>query len=117
MPFVIETDGQVVGQITLKGIVRGPFQSAFIGYWVAESAAGLGVASRALGLVVEHAFGELGLHRVQAETTLTNDASTRVLLKAGFEQFGVARDYLHIGGRWQDHRMFQLINDAWSESD
>jgi ribosomal-protein-alanine N-acetyltransferase len=117
VPFVIETAGDVVGQITLRGIVRGAFQSAFVGYWVARSVAGRGVASRALGLAIEHAFTELGLHRVQAETTLTNEASVRVLLKAGFEQFGVAPDYLRIDGRWQDHRMFQVINAAWSDPD
>lgn len=116
-PFVILQGERVVGQITLKGIVRGPLQSAFVGYWVAESAAGHGVATRALRLVIEHAFGELGLHRLQAETTLTNDASAHILGKAGFEQFGVARDYLRIGGRWQDHRMFQLINPAWTDAD
>lgn len=114
-PFVIEVDGAVVGRITLSGIVRGPFQSASVGYWVAESVAGRGVASRALDLMVRHAFDELGLHRLEAGTTLVNDASARILTKAGFQQFGVAPDYLFIAGRWQDHRLFQLLNPAWRQ--
>jgi [ribosomal protein S5]-alanine N-acetyltransferase len=117
VPFVIEADGELVGRITLNGIVRGALQSASVGYWVAESAGGRGLASRALGLTIEHAFGQLRLHRLQAETTLTNEASSRILIRAGFEQYGVARDYLCIGGRWRDHRMFQRLNDAWEESD
>jgi ribosomal-protein-alanine N-acetyltransferase len=114
-PFVIEVDGDVVGRIMLNAIVRGPFQSASVGYWIAESAAGRGVVSRALGLLIVHAFRELGLHRLEAGTTLTNDASAHILTKAGFQQYGVAADYLRIGGRWQDHRMFQVLNDEWTE--
>lgn len=116
-PFVIERSGELVGRIILNGIVRGALQSAAVGYWVAEHASGQGIASRALRLVVAHAFDDLGLHRLQAETTLTNHASARILTKAGFEQYGVARDYLRIGGRWQDHRMFQLLNEGWTEPD
>jgi len=114
-PFVIEVEREVVGRISLNAIVRGPFHSASIGYWIAESAAGRGVVTRALRLVIEHAFGELGLHRLEAGTTLTNDASAHILTKAGFRQFGVAPAYLRIGGRWQDHRMYQLLNDDWTE--
>jgi ribosomal-protein-alanine N-acetyltransferase len=114
-PFVILERDQVVGRIILNGIVRGALQSAFVGYWVDEPRSGRGIASRALRLTIAHAFDELGLHRLQAETTLSNDASARILTKAGFEQYGVARDYLRIAGRWQDHRMFQLLNDAWTE--
>jgi ribosomal-protein-alanine N-acetyltransferase len=114
-PFVIEFDGEVVGRIILNGIVRGALQSASVGYWVEERRSGRGIASRALGLAIGHAFGELDLHRLQAETTLTNVASARILERAGFEQYGVAPDYLRIAGRWQDHRMFQLLNPDWSE--
>ena len=113
-PYVIELGGVVVGRITLNGIIRGPAQSANVGYWVAQSVAGRGVTSAALALLVEHAFGELGLHRLEAGTTLTNEASAKVLLRAGFEEYGVARSFLLIRGRWEDHRLFQLVNDAWT---
>lgn len=115
LPWVIVLDGAVVGRILLIGIVRGGFQSAVVGYWVSQSVAGRGVASAALAHLVEHAFGELGLHRLEAATTLVNDASVRVLTRAGFEQYGVAPAYLWMDGRWQDHRMFQLVNEAWTE--
>ncbi|HET6165822.1 MAG TPA: GNAT family protein [Marmoricola sp.] len=117
LPFVIEADGAVVGRITLNAIVRGILQSANVGYWVDRSVAGRGITSAALAQMVAHSFGELGLHRLEAGTTVTNDASARVLVKAGFEQYGVAPAYLLIGGRWQDHRLFQLINEEWSPRD
>lgn len=115
VPCVIELDGEVVGRILLVAIVRGGFQSAVVGYWVSESVAGRGIASAALTRLVDHAFGDLGLHRLEAATTLVNEASVRVLTKAGFEQYGVAPAYLLMGGQWQDHRMFQLLNHAWTE--
>jgi len=114
-PFVIEADGTVVGRILLNGIVRGGFQSAAVGYWVTESMSGGGIASRALALLVDHAFDELGLHRLEAATTLTNDVSAHILAKAGFEPYGVARNYLWMDGRWVDHQLFQLLNEAWTE--
>jgi ribosomal-protein-alanine N-acetyltransferase len=114
VPWVIELDGAVVGRILLAAIVKGGFQSAVVGYWVSESVAGRGVASAALAHLVDHAFGELGLHRLEAATTLVNEASVRVLTKAGFEQYGVAPAYLWMGGRWHDHRIFQLLNHAWT---
>jgi ribosomal-protein-alanine N-acetyltransferase len=112
-PRVIEHHGVVVGRINLNAIVRGAFQSASVGYWVGAAAAGRGVASAALAGMVEHAFGALALHRLEAGTTLANEASAKVLTKAGFEQYGVARAYLFLGGQWRDHRMFQLLNPAW----
>jgi [ribosomal protein S5]-alanine N-acetyltransferase len=95
----------------LSNVVRGPLQSANLGYWVAERANGRGLATKAVGEVIPIAFGELGLHRLEAGTLVDNVASQRVLEKNGFEQIGIARDYLHIGGAWRDHMLFQRLAD------
>jgi ribosomal-protein-alanine N-acetyltransferase len=113
-PFVIEVGGEVVGRTLLTGIYRGGFQSATVGYWVTQSMSGRGIASRALHLLIAHAFGELGLHRLEAGTTTTNHASAHILTKAGFEEYALARGYLYMHGRWVDHRLFQLLNPAWT---
>lgn len=111
LPHVIlDTAGQVVGRITLNGIVRGPFQSCSLGYWVSEERNGQGLATAAVAHIKTIAFGELDLHRLQAETLLHNTASQRVLVRNGFERCGLAPAYLNIAGRWQDHIMFQVIN-------
>jgi ribosomal-protein-alanine N-acetyltransferase len=113
LPHVILDElGQVVGRITLNGIVRGAFQSCSVGYWVSESHNGRGLATAALGDIVRTAFEELGLHRVQAETLLHNDASQRVLQRNGFVRIGWAPAYLKIAGRWQDHVLFQVLNQG-----
>lgn len=107
-PFVIVGDGgRVVGAINISNVVRGAFQSCNVGYWVAEEHNGRGFATRALGLVCERAFGELGLHRVEAGTLLHNIASQRVIEKNGFTRIGIAPRYLQIAGVWSDHVLFQ----------
>jgi ribosomal-protein-alanine N-acetyltransferase len=109
VPHVILDDGDLVGRINLNDIVRGPFQSCHLGYWVAESANGRGVATAAVAAIARVAFEEIGLHRIQASTLPHNAGSQRVLARNGFVRIGLAPTYLNIAGRWQDHALFQLI--------
>jgi [ribosomal protein S5]-alanine N-acetyltransferase len=106
-PFVIVLNGRPVGAINLSNVVRGAFQSANVGYWVTQEHNGRGVCTHALGLVCDHAFSELGLHRIEAGTLLDNHGSQRVLEKNGFTRIGVAEHYLQIAGEWSDHVLFQ----------
>ncbi|MCT9625498.1 GNAT family N-acetyltransferase [Pseudarthrobacter equi] len=100
---------RIVGTITLTGIVRGPFLSANLGYWVDHGLLGRGVGTAAVRFAAGYAQGELGLHRIQAATLLHNAASRRILGRAGFREIGVAPEYLKIAGTWQDHLLHQLI--------
>jgi ribosomal-protein-alanine N-acetyltransferase len=111
LPHVILNEsGGVAGRITLSGIVRGPFQSCSVGYWVSAADNGRGLATAALRHITQLAFRELGLHRVQAETLLHNVRSQRVLERNGFTRIGMAPGYLRIAGRWQDHYLYQLLS-------
>jgi len=110
VPYVILDDSDVViGRINLNNVVRGAFQSASVGYWLAEEAGGRGFATQAVTEVVAAAFGDLGLHRLEAGTVPENVRSQAVLLRNGFEQYGYAPRYLSIAGRWQDHLLFQRL--------
>jgi [ribosomal protein S5]-alanine N-acetyltransferase len=108
-PFGLFAGDALVGRVNLAGILRGPFQSAGLGYWVDSKYAGRGLASAAVRLIVEMARDELGLHRLEASTLLHNVGSQRVLAKAGFQQIGMAPRYLQIAGEWQDHNLYQVI--------
>ncbi|MFR9790313.1 GNAT family N-acetyltransferase [Streptomyces sp. MB22_4] len=110
VPWVFEeTDGRIVGTTTLTGISRGPFCSAYLGYWVAADRQGRGLASAAVTRVCRLARDTVGLHRIEASTLVENTGSQRVLEKCGFELIGTAPDYLHINGRWRDSRLFQRV--------
>jgi ribosomal-protein-alanine N-acetyltransferase len=111
VPCVILVDGEPAGRINLSNVVRGAFCSADLGYWVAQRHNGRGVGTAAVGEVLRLAFGELGLHRVQAATLLHNVGSQRVLERNGFTRIGLAPRYLRIAGEWQDHVLFQRLAD------
>ncbi|WEP00200.1 GNAT family protein [Streptomyces sp. FXJ1.172] len=113
VPWVFESDGSIVGTITLTGLVLGPFRSASMGYWVAADRQRRGLAGAAVASACRTARDIVGLHRVEASTLLDNTASQRVLARNGFEPIGMAPRYLHINGEWRDHRLFQrILHDA-----
>ncbi|MEU3737050.1 GNAT family protein [Streptomyces sp. NPDC032198] len=109
VPWVLDREGEIVGTVTLSGIALGPFRSGVLGYWIDVDHVGRGLATAAVTRACAAADTELGLHRVEAGTLLDNVPSQRVLAKCGFEEFGVAPQYLHINGAWRDHRLFQRI--------
>jgi len=101
-------DGDALaGMIELSNIARGPFRSASLGYWVDEARRGRGLATRAVAAIVELAFLDLDLHRLEAATLEDNHASQRVLEKNRFHRIGLAPRYLRIAGAWRDHVLFQ----------
>jgi [ribosomal protein S5]-alanine N-acetyltransferase len=110
LPLVILDEvGAIAGTVTLQSIIRGAFQACSVGYWLAESAQGRGLATRAVREATEIAFEVLRLHRVQAETLTHNLRSQRLLDRLGFVQYGRAEAYMHIAGEWQDHLLYQLL--------
>ncbi|WP_433547415.1 GNAT family N-acetyltransferase [Streptomyces sp. CA-294286] len=109
VPWLLVDGERVAGGITLTNVAYGPFLSAHLGYWIDAEYGGRGLATAAVARVCDLARTEVGLHRIEAATLLTNAASQRVLEKCGFEDIGVAGRYLHIDGAWRDHRLFQRV--------
>lgn len=106
LPFVITVDGVFAGQLTVGNVVRGALRSAWIGYWVTEQRAGGGVATAAVALAVDHCFGPVGLHRLEATVRPENEPSVRVLEKSGFRREGLFERYLDVAGAWRDHYVY-----------
>jgi len=109
--WLILDEGEPAGFVGLSNTAFGPFKSSILSYWVAQDQNGRGLASQAVAAVIEKAFGEIGLHRLEAGTLVDNHASQRVLERNGFERIGIARRYLWINGDWRDHILFQRIAD------
>jgi ribosomal-protein-alanine N-acetyltransferase len=108
VPFAITVDGAFAGQVTLGGIQRGALRSAWVGYWVDSRLHGKGVGTAAVALLVAHAFGPVGLHRVEATISPENLASRAVVEHLGFRQEGELLRYLDIDGAWRDHLLYGL---------
>jgi ribosomal-protein-alanine N-acetyltransferase len=115
LPFVIEYQGQLVGQLTVAGITWGSMCSGHIGYWVDEAVAGRGVMPTAVALVVDHCFRAVGLHRIEVCIRPENRPSRRVVEKLGFREEGLRPRYLHIDGAWRDHLVFALTAEEVPE--
>ncbi|MDP4090037.1 MAG: GNAT family protein [Bacillota bacterium] len=108
--FGIYYESKLIGKAQLSNIVMGIFRSAFIGYSIDKDFQGRGYMKEALKLILEYAFVEMELHRIEASTLVDNIKSQRVLLSCGFEILGVNKEYLFINGAWRDHKTFYIIN-------
>jgi ribosomal-protein-alanine N-acetyltransferase len=111
--FVCTRDGDLVGVININEIVRGRFQSGFLGYYAFEPHAGRGFMREALQKVLRLAFTRYGLHRVEANIQPDNVRSINLVQSLGFQREGFSPRYLRIGGRWRDHERWALTLDDW----
>lgn len=113
--FGVFVEGAFAGEINLNAIQRGPFQNAYVGYWIAQEHAGAGYVPEALVLMLRLAFEELHLHRIQVAIIPRNQASHRVVAKLGLRNEGLAERYLEINGRWEDHVRYAMTFEEWQE--
>jgi ribosomal-protein-alanine N-acetyltransferase len=106
-----ESDDDLLGGLTLSNVRRGITQAAAVGYWLGLPYIGHGYMAEAVRAIIPFAFDELRLHRLEAACLPHNHASMRVLERNGFQREGLARRYLKIDGKWQDHLLFALLSD------
>ncbi len=111
--FVVTAGGELAGVINLNEIVRYAFQSAYLGYYAFTPHAGKGLMRAGLELVLARAFGDLELHRVEANIQPNNRRSIALVRSLGFRYEGLARRYLKICGRWRDHEHWALLKEDW----
>jgi ribosomal-protein-alanine N-acetyltransferase len=101
-----QSDGALVGGVTLTNLRRGAAQSGSLGYWMGEPYAGRGYMTAAVAALVPFAHSTLRIRRIEAACLPGNTASIRLLERLQFTREGLARQYLSIAGRWQDHLLF-----------
>jgi ribosomal-protein-alanine N-acetyltransferase len=102
-----------VGVVDLSEIVRGYFQSAYLGYFAFEPHAGRGLMREGLAQVVQHAFETMALHRLEANVQPGNAASIALVRTVGFTKEGYSKRYLKIGGQWMDHERWAFLAEDW----
>lgn len=110
--FALWHNGNLIGQISLGGVIYGAMRGGHIGYWIDQNFANRGFTTQAVELLTQYAFEELNLHRVEINCRPENAASRRVAQKAGYVYEGERPRYLHIDGNWRDHVVFVKENSA-----
>jgi ribosomal-protein-alanine N-acetyltransferase len=100
--------------VNLNEIVRGAFHSAYLGYYGFAPHARQGYMTEGLGLVLRHAFRQMGLHRLEANIQPRNRASRALVRRLGFRREGFSPRYLKVLGRWRDHERWAIVREAWA---
>jgi ribosomal-protein-alanine N-acetyltransferase len=113
--FGIFVNGRFAGEINLSSVQRGPFQNAYVGYWIDQAQAGHSYIPEAVVLVFRFGFEDLGLHRLQVAIIPRNARSHRVAQKLALRNEGVAERYLEINGVWEDHVRYAITAEEWWE--
>lgn len=108
--YKIEKPEDLIGELNFSNIIRGGFLSCYTGYHIDEHQQGKGLMTEALKTGIEYVFGQMHLHRIEANIMPANIASQRVAAKAGFHQEGISPRYLRINGRWEDHLRYVIFN-------
>lgn len=109
--FMIWHGNNLVGQITMGGVIYGALRGAHIGYWIDRNYAGKGFTTDAVNTLTRYGFEALGLHRIEINIRPENAASIRVAEKAGYIFEGDRARFLHIAGAWRDHKSFVKLNE------
>ena len=109
-------DDAPVGVLNLSEIVRGAFQSAYLGYYAFAPHAGKGYMTEALALLLDAAYRDIGLHRVEVNVQPSNVHSLDLVRRIGFAREGYSRRYVKIAGRWRDHVRFAMLAEDWPAS-
>jgi ribosomal-protein-alanine N-acetyltransferase len=107
-------DGCILGFLNLSQIFRGPFLNAYLGYAVGGPFAGQRYMTEGIQLVLSHAFGALGLHRIEANIQPGNERSIALAKGAGFRLEGFSPRYLKIDGKWRDHERWAILAEEWN---
>lgn len=107
-------DRSLVGVFNFSEIVRGAFESAYLGYYGFRGNVGRGLMREGLALALDAAFGTLRLHRVECNVQPGNERSIALVNALGFSEEGFSRRYLRIGGQWRDHVRFAMLADDWA---
>ncbi|MDU4938089.1 MAG: GNAT family protein [Clostridium sp.] len=102
-------DDYLIGKLKLSNIVYGIFKSGILGYSIDKDEQGKGYMKEAVNLVVNYAFEDLDLHRVEASALVDNEPSKHVLIGCGFTELGINKKYLYINGGWKDHITYYKV--------
>lgn len=102
----------VIGTATLAQIDR-RHARAEIGFALGREHWGRGLAREAVSVLLDHAFGEMGLHRIEADSDPGNQPSIRLLERLGFRREGYLPERWYVDGRWHDTVMFGLLKRDW----
>jgi [ribosomal protein S5]-alanine N-acetyltransferase len=113
--WIFTEAGELAGVVNISEIVRGRFQSGYLGYYGFAPHDGRGYMAEGLRAVISKAFGDLGLHRLEANIQPGNGNSRRLVQRLEFKMEGFSPRYLKIAGKWRDHERWAITAEDWKK--
>jgi RimJ/RimL family protein N-acetyltransferase len=110
--IALRTDDQLIGSVTLFHLDF-THRRAEIGYALGRDYWQQGYMQETLKAVLNYAFAELNLHRIEADVDPRNAASVRTLERLGFQREGYLRERWHVNGEIQDAFFYGLLKPDW----
>ena len=109
LPFVITVDGVLAGEILLDHVDR-ERDCAEVDVWISRAHQGASISASALRLLVHHAFGQFGLHRLVAPVPVGDHGAALLFGRAGFRREGLLRGYRKHLGMYVDYELWSLLS-------
>jgi ribosomal-protein-serine acetyltransferase len=108
----IEPEGKIIGVVGFHAI-NWMNRSTSIGYWLAKPARGRGIMTAAVSALLDHAFYEWELHRVEIRCAPENRPSRAIPERLGFREEARLRETERVGGRYLDSIVYGLLASEW----
>lgn len=115
--LVCNDTNDIVGVFNVNEIVRGLFQSAYLGFYAVADFSSKGYMSAGLKLVLANVFNELQLHRLEANIQPENVKSIQLVKKNGFRYEGFSPRYLKIDNEWRGHEHWVMTYEDFIKKD
>lgn len=104
---------RLIGIIALKK-VDWANRIAEIGYWLGEQYQGKGIITRSCKAIIDYAFGQMGVNRIEIKCGVGNERSCHVPQRLGFTFEGVERDGELVNGKFIDLEVYSLLRREWN---
>ncbi|PXX47393.1 GNAT family N-acetyltransferase [Undibacterium pigrum] len=108
--YLAWVENEVVGRITLRGVEQDQYHKAFLGYRFSQRHGGHGYATAAVNAVVNQAFDEFRLNRIEAVVIIDNLPSQAIMRKCGFNEYGHSHASVLRNGIWMDMLHYEKLN-------
>lgn len=113
--FVILYQEKIVGRIGLHYINRHNRNGA-IGYWLDKSHEGKGIISSCCKKLIDYAFENVGLERIELKAAVQNHRSRAVAERMGFQQEGIMRHAELVNGAFYDLVLYAMLKEDWEQA-
>ncbi len=108
-------DNTLIGGININHVCRGAAQYASLGYWLDKDHQKQGLMTESLRRLMRFCFQDIKLHRLHAAVLEHNTRSIDLLERIGFKKEGYAEKYIEINGNWENHILYGLNFEKWSQ--